>query len=65
MIGGCAPLLLSMSKLSLYYLPGSHLLSHVVSNIVPSADQVLTIVFGMCTGVSPDRIATGNSQFEN
>ncbi len=38
---------------------GSHLLSHIVSNIVPSADQVLTIVFGMGTGVSPDRIATG------
>ena len=37
---------------------GSHLLSHTVSSIVPSAGQVLTIVFGMCTGVSPDRIAT-------
>ena len=40
---------------------GSHLLSHIVSNIVPSADQVLTIVFGMGTGVSPDRIATADS----
>ena len=40
---------------------GSHLLSHVVSNIVPSAVWVLTIVFGMGTGVSPRRIATGNS----
>ena len=39
---------------------GSHLLSHVVSNIVPSAVWVLTIVFGMRTGVSPRRIATGN-----
>ena len=39
---------------------GSHLLSHAVSSIVPSADQVLTIVFGMGTGVSPDRIATEN-----
>ena len=39
---------------------GSHLLSHAVASIVPSADQVLTIVFGMGTGVSPDRIATGN-----
>ena len=38
---------------------GSHLLSHVVSNIVPSAAQVLTIVFGMRTGVTPERIATG------
>ena len=40
---------------------GSLLLSHAVSNIVPSAAQVLTIVFGMCTGVSPERIATANS----
>ena len=39
---------------------GSHLLSHIVSNIVPSAAQVLTIVFGMRTGVTPERIATGN-----
>ena len=37
---------------------GGHLLSHTVSSAVPSADQVLTIVFGMGTGVSPDRIAT-------
>ena len=39
---------------------GSHLLSHAVSSIVPSAAQVLTIVFGMGTGVSPGRIATRN-----
>ena len=39
---------------------GSHLLSHTVSSAVPSADQVLTIVFEMGTGVSPDRIATRN-----
>ena len=38
--------------------PGSHLLSHAVSSIVPSAAQVLTIVFGMGTGVAPERIAT-------
>ena len=37
---------------------GIHLLSHAVSSIVPSADQVLTVVFGMGTGVSPDRIDT-------
>ena len=37
---------------------GTHLLSHAVSSIVPSADQVLTVVFGMGTGVSPDRIDT-------
>ena len=39
---------------------GSHLLSHAVSSIVSSAASVLTIVFGMGTGVSPKRIATGN-----
>ena len=32
---------------------GSHLLSHAVSSIVPSAVWVLTVVFGMGTGVSP------------
>ena len=37
---------------------GSHLLSHAVSSIVSSAARVLTIVFGMRTGVSPKRIAT-------
>ena len=31
---------------------------HAVSSIVPSADQVLTVVFEMGTGVSPDRIDT-------
>ena len=39
--------------------PGSHLLSHAVSSIVSSAAQVLTIVFGMGTRVSQERIATG------
>ena len=38
---------------------GSHLLFHAVSSIVPSAARVLTIVFGMGTGVTPRRIATG------
>ena len=47
------PLLLSFFGNS-----GIHLLSHTVSSIVPSADQVLTIVFGMGTGVSPGRIDT-------
>ena len=37
---------------------GSHLLSHTVSSAVPSAVQVFTIVFGMGTGVTPERIAT-------
>ena len=39
---------------------GSHLLSHAVARIVPSAGKVLTVVFGMGTGVSPKRIATRN-----
>ena len=47
------PLLLSFFSNS-----GIHLLSHTVSSIVPSADRVLTIVFGMGTGVSPGRIDT-------
>ena len=37
---------------------GSRLLSHAVSSIVPSAAQVLTVVFGMGTGVSSERIDT-------
>ena len=37
---------------------GSHLLSHAVARIVPSAVKVLTVVFGMGTGVSPSRITT-------
>ena len=37
---------------------GSHLLSHTVSSAVSSAAWVLTIVFGMGTGVAPKRIAT-------
>ena len=41
-----------------FFKSGSHLLSHAVSSIVPWAAWVLTIVFGMCTGVSPKRIAT-------
>ena len=40
--------------------PGTHLLSHAVSSIVPSASWVLTVVFGMGTGVSPKRIDARN-----
>ena len=40
---------------------GGHLLSHTVSSAVPSAVWVLTVVFGMGTGVSPKRIATRNT----
>ena len=43
---------------NLIFKSGSHLLSHTVSSIVSSAVWVLTIVFGMSTGVSPKRIAT-------
>ena len=42
-----------------FYKSGSHLLSRAVSSKVPSAAYVLTIVFGMGTGVSRMRIATG------
>ena len=44
---------------------GSHQLSQNGSRIVPSAAEVLTIVFGMGTGVSPKRIATGNILFSS
>ena len=40
------------------YNSGSHLLSHTVSSAVPSAACVLTVVFGMGTGVPHKRIAT-------
>ena len=40
--------------------PGILLLSHAVSSIVPSAACVLTVVFGMGTGVSHKRIDTRN-----
>ena len=41
-------------------IPGVHLCSHIVTNVVFSADQVLTVVFGMGTGVSPKRIDARN-----
>ena len=37
---------------------GSHLPSRTVSSAVLSAGQVLTVVFGMGTGVAPWRIGT-------
>ena len=55
------PLLARQVLSQLSYAPlliGGHLLSHAVSSIVPSAAWVLTIVFGMGTGVSPKRITT-------
>ena len=42
---------------------GGHLFSHTVSNAVPSAAYVLTVVFGMGTGVSHKRIATRNFEY--
>ena len=45
------------------YNTGGHLLSRTVSGAVPSADRVLTVVFGMGTGVAPDRIAARFSRF--
>ena len=41
-----------------FYKSGIHLLSRAVSSKVPSAASVLTIVFGMRTGVSHWRIDT-------
>ena len=56
------PLLARQVLSQLSYVPegnaGGHLLSHTVSSVVPSAAQVLTVVFGMGTGVTPARIAT-------
>ena len=57
------PLLARQVLSQLSYTPiyvGAHLLSHTVSSIVSSAAQVLTIVFGMGTGVPPERISTNN-----
>ena len=48
-----------LSLFNLFYNSGSHLLSRTVSSKVPSAAYVLTIVFGMGTGVSHKRITTG------
>ena len=57
------PLLARQVLSQLSYTPigsGTHLLSHTVSSIVSSAAQVLTVVFGMGTGVSPERLGTRN-----
>ena len=45
---------------SLFFSAGTHLLFHTVSSAVPSAARVLTIVFGVGTGVSPGRIGTSS-----
>ena len=46
------------SLVKYFFKSGGHLLSHTVSSAVSSAAWVLTIVFGMGTGVTPKRIAT-------
>ena len=46
-----------------FFRSGGHLLSHAVSSAVPSAVRVLTVVFGMGTGVSPGRIAASNVRY--
>ena len=60
------PLLARQVLSQLSYTPidcGIHLLSRAVSSKVPSAAYVLTIVFGMGTGVSHKRIDTTNFAF--
>jgi hypothetical protein len=54
-----ALLSLNKKKYKFQKSPGSRLLSHAVTSIVSSAAYGLTIVFGMGTGVSHTRIATG------
>ena len=44
---------------------GSHLTSHAVSSIVLSAVPGLTVVFGMGTGISPERITTNKIRFSS
>ena len=51
------------SLIKLFFNSGSHLLFRAVSSKVPSAAWVLTIVFGMGTGVTPRRIATGKIRY--
>ena len=46
-----------------YKKSGILLCSHVVTNVVFSAGHVLTVVFGMGTGVTHDRIDTGQINF--
>ena len=47
-----------ISRIFLKKNSGAHLFSHIVTNIVPSAVFLLTVVFGMGTSVSPKRINT-------
>ena len=51
---------LSYKPALIFLKSGSHLSSHTVASIVLSAAHVLTVVFGMGTGVTHGRIATGN-----
>ena len=49
-----------MKNICFIFYSGSLLLFRAVSSRVSSAGRVLTIVFGMGTGVAPCRIATGS-----
>ena len=49
---------LSYKPAFFFFKSGIHLLFHTVSSIVPSAAYVLTVVFGMGTGVPHKRINT-------
>ena len=63
MLNPLSPLITGKNQLYFLFLflnSGIHLLSHAVSSIVPSAAYVLTVVFGMGTGVSHMRINTRN-----
>ena len=60
------PLLARQVLSQLSYTPiknGILLCSHIVTNVVFSAGHVLTVVFGMGTGVTHDRIDTGQIIF--
>ena len=52
-------ILRELSHIEIYKKSGILLCSHIVTNVVFSAGHVLTVVFGMGTGVTHDRIDTG------
>ena len=62
MIKGHEPFV-SLSQIIFYKKSGILLCSHIVTNVVFSAGHVLTVVFGMGTGVTHDRIDTGQIIF--
>ena len=48
----------------LEFIPGDALLSHKVTLAVPSAQEVLTAVFGMGTGVTPPLLSPRKSELD-